>query len=674
MSKAASTAPGFRRDINGLRAWAVAAVAFYHFGIPGFRGGFVGVDVFFVISGFLMTGIVVSSLERGGFSLLAFYLARARRILPAQIVLCAVLLALGWWVLLPIEYKKLGTQAVFSLAFLSNVKFWLEAGYFDAASHGKWLLHTWSLAVEWQFYLLLPLVLTAAWKWRPGRRPLTVVVAVGLLASLALSVVATPLLPTAAFYLLPTRAWEMLAGGLVYLLANRWALTAPQRTALEAAGIALVMGSIAGFDASSPWPGWRALVPVLGTAAVLLAARSVSAWTGNPAAQWLGARSYSLYLWHWPIVVALTYLEWQEDPKAIAAGLILTLILGDLSYRLVETPAQVHLSRLRMGWGAMALLGTAVAVAAPGVGVRVKEGVPGRFSPEIERMQQGALDMNPRRDECWVATGSVSPSCMHGGSRLGAVVMGDSHANALVSAVVANAPDAGMGVMEWSYSGCPALENVTSRRPERNCGPFTEWMMQQLKNVPRDIPLVVVNRHALYAIGQNENPKLINGPWVYLSRLYLNPEIEFLEEYGKAISQMACRLAKDHPVYLVRPIPEMGIDVPKALSRAMLFGQQKDIWVSLADYHQRNAFIWAAQDAARAQCGVKILDPLPYLCRDDRCLSVKDGRPLYYDDNHLSEYGNSVLAPMFAEVFQSHGNGVPGLDEPRIKNQIRFPK
>ena len=653
MIQNASTAPGFRSDINGLRAWAVAAVTFYHFGIPGFRGGFVGVDVFFVISGFLMTGIVVSGLERGGFSILSFYLARARRILPALIVLCAVLLALGWWVLLPVEYKKLGTQAVFSLAFLSNIKFWLEAGYFDAASHEKWLLHTWSLAVEWQFYLLLPLVLLAVRKWRPGRRPLIVVMAAGLLVSLALTVAATSLRPTAAFYLLPTRAWEMLAGGLAYLLANRWALTARQRTALEVAGIALVMGSFAGFDASSPWPGWRALVPVLGTAAVLLAARSVSAWTGNPFAQWLGTRSYSLYLWHWPIVVALTYLEWRDDSKAIAAGLILTLILGDLSYRLVETPARVHLGRLRMGWGAMALLGTAVAVAAPGFGVRVIEGVPGRFSPEIERMQQGALDINPRRNECWVATGSVSPSCMHGGSRLGAIVMGDSHANALVSAVTANAQDAGMGVMEWSYSGCPTLEKVTSRWPERNCGGYNEWMMQQLKNVPRDIPLVMVNLHGLYAIGENVSPKLINGPWVYLSRPYLNSEPEFLKEYANAISQMACRLAKDHRVYLVRPIPEMGVEVPKAMSRAMLFGQHKDISVSLADYHQRNAFIWAAQDAARDQCGVKILDPLPYLCPDGRCLGVKNGRPLYYDENHLSEYGNKLLVPMFAKVFQA---------------------
>ena len=140
----------FRADINGLRAWAVVAVIFYHFGLPGFGGGFAGVDVFFVISGFLMTGIVVAGLERGdgGFSLWAFYWARARRILPALIALCAVLLALGWFFLLPLEYKALGTQVVFSLVFLSNEKFWREAGYFDTASHEKWLLHTWSLSVE----------------------------------------------------------------------------------------------------------------------------------------------------------------------------------------------------------------------------------------------------------------------------------------------------------------------------------------------------------------------------------------------------------------------------------------------------------------------------------------------------------------------------------------------
>jgi peptidoglycan/LPS O-acetylase OafA/YrhL len=674
------TAPGFRSDINGLRAWAVVAVIFYHFGIPGFSGGFVGVDVFFVISGFLMTGIVVTGLERGRFSLVDFYLARARRIMPALFVLCMVLLVLGWWALLPIDYAALGVHAVFSLVFLSNIKFWREAGYFDAASHEKWLLHTWSLAVEWQFYLLLPLLLLAVWKWRPGRVPLGMAMAAALLVSLALSVVATPLRPTAAFYLLPMRAWEMLAGGLAWLLAHRCVLTGRQRTALETAGLAVVIGAMAGFDTASPWPGWRALVPVLGAVAVLLAARSVSPWTGHAAAQWLGTRSYSLYLWHWPIMVALGYLEWQAHPLAIAAGLALTLVLGDLSYRLVELPARLQLGRLRQGWGGVALLGTALAVAAPVLGIRAEEGVPGRSLPAIEVMSAESKNINLRRGECHADQGgSLSPSCMYGGSHLSAIIIGDSHADAVTTALAAAVPDPAGGIMQWTYGGCPALPGVSAAPAFKEaqatkgyaCGQFMAWVTGQLDAVPRNVPVVVVHRLSFYALGEPDATKDA-VPLVFFSQLHASATPEFLREFADKVTGTACQMAKDRIVYLVRPIPEMHVDVPKSMARALLFGQEKDISISLAAYHQRHALVWAAQNAARDRCGVKILDPLPYLCPEGRCQGARDGRPLYHDDDHLSEYGNKLLVPMFAEVFQSHGHGAPDLDNSRMKNQVRF--
>lgn len=202
-----SPATAFRTDINGLRAWAVVAVMLFHFGVPGFAGGFVGVDVFFVISGFLMTQIIVKGLEGGRFSVWGFYLARARRILPALLVLCAVLLALGWFVLPAPDYRPLGMHVLTSVLFASNIQYWREAGYFDAASHDKWLLHTWSLSVEWQFYLVLPLLLWGVWRWWPGRRNAARVLAAGLVASLGLSVWLTAHKPEAAFFLLPTRAW-----------------------------------------------------------------------------------------------------------------------------------------------------------------------------------------------------------------------------------------------------------------------------------------------------------------------------------------------------------------------------------------------------------------------------------------------------------------------------------
>ena len=661
MKLVSATSSSFRHDINGLRAWAVVAVILYHFGIPGFSGGFAGVDVFFVISGYLMTGIVVAGLERGGFSLWAFYLARARRILPALLVLCAVLLALGWHVLLPRDFLLLGTHAVFSLAFLSNIKFWLEAGYFDAASHEKWLLHTWSLAVEWQFYLLLPLVLLAVWKLRPGRRSVTAVIVVLLLASLALCVVLTPIKPTPAFYLLPTRAWELLAGGLVFLMAHRLVLTIRQRKMLEAAGLGLILWAVLVFDASADWPGWRALVPVVGAALVLLASRSRSFWTGHFLAQWLGTRSYSLYLWHWPIVVALVYLERQADTMAVAASLVLTLVLGHLSYKLVETPAQQKLGKFSPGWGAATLLLAIIVVAAPGAGARLKEGVAGRFTPEIEGVAAEALNKNLRSGDCHLEKeGIASPSCVYGGENLSAVLIGDSHADAVITSIAAAVSRPSDGVMQWTYAGCPFLSGVSpapgfwpAETKGYECGKFIAWAMQRLEAMPKNIPVVIVNRLTFYSIGKNEglDPTKLNVPLVFFSRIYDSAEPAFLHEFAEKVTDTACRLAKDRPVYLVRPIPEMGKNVPTTLARAIIWGKPQDVSISLAQYHQRHDFVWAAQDAARDRCGVKILDPLPYLCPDGRCRGTRDGWPLYWDDNHLSEFGNRLLVPMFAEVF-----------------------
>ncbi|QRF59027.1 acyltransferase family protein [Variovorax paradoxus] len=658
MQSASSNPTSFRNDINGLRAWAVVAVILYHFGVPGFGGGFVGVDVFFVISGFLMTGIVVVGLERGNFSVLNFYLARARRILPALIALCAVLLLLGWWTLATLDYQILGTHAAFSLAFLSNIKFWREAGYFDAASHEKWLLHTWSLAVEWQFYLLLPLVLLAVWKWRPGRRPVLVAMVAGLVASLALSVVVTSLRPSAAFYLLPTRAWEMLAGGLAYLLANRWTLAARQRTALEAVGLTLVIVSIFGFDSSSPWPGALAMVPVIGTATMLLAAQPASRWTGCPLAQWLGTRSYSLYLWHWPIVVALTYLERQTEFIAIALGLSLTLALGELSYRLVETPARIFLGRFWKISGAAFLLGTFAAVAAIGIAIRSMPGIPGRFSEAIELVANESNNKNPRYNECYVRGGTESPSCIYGGNNLRAVLIGDSHADAVTTGLAAALTDDRDGIMAWAYSSCPTLLGVKQLKSNdgsnEKCGEFLLWAEEKLKDIRQDVPLVIVNRTSAYAVGNNEPwEKTRDQPLVYFKNPYNTITPESLAEFSQKLADTACQFSRNRLVYLVRPIPEMGIDVPKAMSRAMILGRYKEISISLEDYHQRHATVWAAQDSARDRCGVKILDPLPYLCKDGRCNGAKNGHPLYVDDDHLSEFGNKLLVPMFAEVFRT---------------------
>lgn len=375
--------PSFRPDINGLRAWAVAAVVLYHFGVPGFTGGFVGVDVFFVISGFLMTGLVVKGLERGTFSVIGFYMARGRRIVPALVVVCVVLLALGWFVLLPPDYKMLSTHSVYALSFLSNVEFWLEAGYFDVASHEKWLLHTWSLSVEWQFYLILPLVLWVVWRVKPGRAAQTWVIGLGLAASLAASVWVTSSNASAAFYLLHTRAWEMLGGGLVFLLAGKLTLSAAQRRIVEAAGLLLIVLAVVIFDKGTVWPGWRAMLPVMAAMLVLVASRT-SVWTASALPQWLGDRSYSLYLWHWSVVVALVYVDLRDNPLAMAAGIVLTVVLGHLSYVWVENTSRKFLEQRRLPLAAGVLATVAVVVVVPAVAIWKQQGVAGRFPAAIE--------------------------------------------------------------------------------------------------------------------------------------------------------------------------------------------------------------------------------------------------------------------------------------------------
>ena len=631
MTSAHGLRADFRNDINGLRAWAVAAVIVYHFGIPGLSGGFVGVDVFFVISGFLMTGILVRHLEQGrgaGAIIWDFYVARARRILPALIVLCAALLALGWWLLVPMNYRMLGSHVVAALAFFSNIKFWREAGYFANASNENWLLHTWSLAVEGQFYLLLPLVLLVVWKLRPTRLAIAIAISLGLLVSFALSVVLTPRMPSAAFYLLPTRAWELLAGGLVFFLGNRLAFTPRQRTLMETVGFGAVIAAIVGFDSSSEWPGWRAHVPVIGSVLVLLAAQSRSLWTGTAFAQWIGTRSYSIYLWHWPIVVALVYMERETEPIVIFAGLALTLILGHLSYRWIEYPTVMQQPAKRPPYRRLAAVcGTAAVVMSAGF-IIWKDGVVGRFPQDIELAAAEAGNRNPRTEECQRKSVGDSPSCMYGGSRLRAILIGDSHADAVVTsvAVAAVAANPDDGVMQWHHAGCPtlfgALLNLHRAGPEVfKCAKYMDGVRQKLLGIPTSIPVIIVNRTTYYAVGFNEPWEKYantNTPVVYFSKPYAAANTAFREEFAEHLVSTACQLAKVRAVFMVRPFPEMGVDVPRAI-QAGIFAGQKEVSISLAQYHQRHAFVWAAQDIARQRCGVRILDPLPYLCADGRC-------------------------------------------------------
>lgn len=428
----------FRGDINGLRAIAVVAVVLFHFGIAGAQGGFVGVDVFFVISGFLMTGIIYSRLERNTFSTLEFYKDRARRIIPALAFLCLMLLVVGWVLLLPRDYTELAERSLGSLGFVSNLMYWKDAGYFEQASHDNWLLHTWSLSVEWQFYLAYPLLILLLKRCLPLRQTRWILAAIAL-GSLALSVYAASRWPTSAFFLLPTRMWEMLAGGLAFLFPlaasrehSRW---------LEWGGIALIVLSVLAFTGETIWPGWAALVPVVGTMMVIYSARQQSWITGNRASQFLGRISYSVYLWHWPFAVWLYYFGVERDITWIIAGMTASVLCGWLSYVWIENVARAEKSPVRARFASRSLVrvgGSLLAVGTLASFTMASQGYPSRITEEF---RNATADLQlPRKSNGWCfhnvaddsnnEVGEDGLSC-HLGERGGAVdalLFGDSFA------------------------------------------------------------------------------------------------------------------------------------------------------------------------------------------------------------------------------------------------------
>lgn len=646
-------AQAFRRDINGLRAWAVTAVVLYHFGLAGFDGGFVGVDMFFVVSGFLMTGIIGKGLQRGDFSLWNFYLARARRILPALIALAAVLLAAGWFFLMPREYEALGGDARRTLLFASNLRYLRESGYFDEEAHEKWLLHSWSLSVEWQFYLLLPVLLLAVWRLFPGRRAMVLVHVLLLLVSFGVCVALTLSEPPKAFYLLRSRAWEFLAGGLLFLFAENPRLSARTRLTLEWLGLLSIVCAVVFLDSSSRWPGWLALVPCIGTLSVLLARREASPWTGNAVAQWLGTRSYSIYLWHWPLVAGLAYCEKLDSPAWVLSALFATLLLGQLSYASIELPARRGLHGQAPRWVAAALLVAAFPPVLAAVWIRETDGLPQRLPAAVGAIEAQADNRNPRQDECL----DKGAACTFGGPSIEALMVGDSHADAVVMAAQAALPGSRRGIRFRAAPLCLPVfgAHAVEKTYAAPCLALKRSLKAELADASSDVPVIVINRTSVYAMGYNEEFEggETGRPLVFFSSPADRASPEYLEEFRRHYLATACEIAGHRPLFLMRPIPEMAIDVPHSMAKAMLMGAPRKVSITLAEYHARHAFVWGLQDEAREQCGARILDPLPYLCDDKVCHGSRNGRPLYADDDHLSEYGNRLLVPMFAKAFAS---------------------
>jgi peptidoglycan/LPS O-acetylase OafA/YrhL len=638
----------FRTDINGLRAIAVLLVVLFHFSIPGFSGGFIGVDVFFVISGYLMTAIIFNRIDKNTFSAIDFYLARAKRIIPALLVLCMVLLTIHWFIMTPSEYTELGEQTAAASLFLSNILFWQGSGYFDSSAHEKWLLHTWSLSVEWQFYILYPIGLLILIRLL-GRKNIGRYLLFAAVASYLLSAFLPIRWQDAGFYLLPTRAWEMLAGGLIFLFPLR--ISQLHIRYWELIGLLLIL--VSGFLLSpmDRWPGWLGIFPVIGSALVIYANQQSSHFTNNWVMQHLGNISYSLYLWHWPFVVALHYFQLNENPVFILIGILCSWVVALLSYRFVESPIrhwQFQKSRLK-NISAYAIASFFIAGLA--FSIILNKGIPSRLDPLVVIADSDRFNTNPR----WQC--NMTPletlewrRCIYGNQtdKVALIVAGDSHSNAVITAAAESIPINLGGAVFLGADACPFTQNFkTTYYPA--CEEYNRENIAWLKKNHINTPLLIVNRITATLYGSNE--ETIRPVVSYIKGISSN-DPEYVDTFIKEYADLICEMAKYHPTYLLEPIPEMGVNVPNQLSRNIRFHNNPEVKIPFNSYEQRHKLTKQLHQKLTHGCGVKILDPVPYLCDDNYCYGSEEGRSLYFDDDHLSEFGNRRLIPLFQSIWK----------------------
>lgn len=661
----------YRREIDGLRAIAVVPAGPFHAGFKLFGGGYIGVDIFFVISGYLITGLLLAELEAGEFSLVRFYERRARRILPALFLVLACSIPFAWLWMTPDALRRfsLGLGAI--ALFVSNILFWREHGYFAPDGALDPLLHTWSLAVEEQFYLLFPLILMTAWRLGPKR--VFWLIAGAAVLSLLASEWGWRHKPAANFYLAPTRAWELLAGSLcAWWLARR---AVPASNGASVAGIVLIIASILTFDVASPVPGLAGLVPVLGTVLVILFC-SGETWT----ARWLGSRglvgigliSYSAYLWHQPLFAFARLRSITEPSQPLLLALAgLTFVLAALSWRFVERPFRKPgywpLTRPR----SVLVVGTLGGLMLAGLGVIgfAAGGFPGRFSPQEQALALAARDKPDTTchfSEAKLPASLPLKDCLE--IRPGApmvLLLGDSHSWASSRVMRSLLGAEGIGSYDFSYSGCLPLTglNFPDGRPSAACAALDAAALRDARRL--DARTIVLSaRYQMYLHGAHFDNGLGGADTGDCARLDLGvlsecePRTERQRQVMLAALEGRIRaLAGTFALVLVDPVPEAGWNVPERSFKLAYFRRQTGaITTPLSRYEQRTREISVLFERLAAQLpNVRRARVARVLCDVQRaqCVNADAGGVYYFDDNHLSETGVRLVAPTIIEQIRA---------------------
>lgn len=590
---------------------------------------------FFVLSGYLMTKAIVPALKSGRFEFCSFYHARAKRIIPALLVLCVVVTLFGYFCLPVDEFRTLGREVKSSLLFYSNFALAASSGYFESPKAEHWLLHTWSLSVEWQFYIVYPVLLLGLYRFLGIRWLFAGVLIAGVL-SYIFSVYLTSSFPNHAFYMLPARAFELLAGAAVYLCPV--VLRSSLRPVTLLVGAILIIACALLVTESLAWPGYLAGIPVLGTALVIMAACDAKVFQLAPV-QYLGNISYSAYLWHWPVVVLLYFCGLLSSLTWTVLGIAFSLMVASLSYRYVE--CRFRTKSERPGWSLgyyFSITILAVSVSA-GVSSVVKR-YPNLRSADLEQGQPKYA--SSLYEQHCTPNSYGAADCILGEGDVKVILFGDSHAQSHAAAVQIHNRGAAVG---WALGGCPMLVDFSMRdkERERKCQRFNREKLEILSSNYIGVPVVLFNYYQLY---MEHN----SGSFVYEvdgrggSHLRASYEAQF--------ESVVCGIAKTHPVYLVKQTPRMPFSVYKgAALQERLFNTKVDFSIPFSEHLRRTVEANRLIDSVAKNCNVKMIDPAPLLCPNGRCLGTLNHEPLYFDDNHLVDAGNKLIQGVFLQVF-----------------------
>ncbi|MEP2102397.1 acyltransferase family protein [Parasphingorhabdus sp.] len=661
----------YRADIDGLRTVAVVPVVLYHAGIAGFSGGFIGVDVFFVISGFLITTVIQSDLEKQQFSIISFYERRIRRIFPALVVVFAASLAIGYFLQRPTEFSDMALSIVAASFFVSNIYFWKSTNYFATESIEAPMLHTWSLAVEEQFYIFFPLLMIFLARAHYKKIPLLSAVAV--LSFLAASILVF-YKQSATFYLLPTRAWELLIGALLALGIVRDIRSPLIQKGAAFLGVILIIVPIFTYTDKTVFPGIAALPPTIGAALII--------WSGKTGGGFIhqllssrpftlcGQASYSLYLWHFPLLAFAIYARGGELGTVEALLVcMLSLVLSLLSLKFVERPFRRRRQQSDSKSFAVpvAVMGL-ILVTISSYTIYAYQGVPSRLDERSDKYVRVSDDETRHPKTCMsldnIIVDPVDACLLGNKSQVPNVLLwGDSHAMVTATSMESAALGNNQSFLFAATADCPpgsdftirATSELTSSPSYQFCDDYNAKMLEMASSNEELETIVFSSRWTNWRIGEAHNPAegdvqiLLKDELGEAAQNQDNRQI-FIRGFTNLVEEL---IGKGKKIYIVGPVPEPNFNVPYRLYLRNLGLQDVDENISLESYESRHAVILAMFAELSERQPVRFIWPHEMLCDKKNCPIVDGSDAVFFDHNHLSVHTARKIAPAYDEIFQN---------------------